>query len=293
VNHDTMKMTEKVGETTRQMHSDGKNPDAKATDVEDLKRERYELLHLLEDWLETPMLLLAFVWLALLVVDLVQGESFLFGILGTIIWVIFILDFAGKLMLAPDKAVYLKGNWLTAISLMIPALRIFRVFRAFRLLRAARAGRGLRLIRVVGSMNRGMKALGASLSRRGFGYVIALTMLVIFAGAAGMYAFENEAPDGLNSYGEALWWTAMIMTTMGSQYWPLTAEGRVLCIFLALYAFGIFGYVTAALATFFVGRDAEHDEGELAGTKQLAALRDEMTALREEIRTLSHGPPGV
>ena len=28
----------------------------------------------------------------------------------------------------------------------------------------------------------------------GFGYVVALTVLVTLAGAAGMYAFENEAP---------------------------------------------------------------------------------------------------
>ena len=81
-----------------------------------------------------------------------------------------------------------------------------------------------------------MKALGGSLSRRGFGYVITLTVLVTFAGAAGMYAFENEVAGGPKSYVESLWWTAMIMTTMGSQYWPETAEGRVLCVFLALYA---------------------------------------------------------
>lgn len=263
------------------------NPDAKATDAEVLKRERHELLQRLEGWLETPMLVLSFAWLGLLVVELIRGESLLLYFLGTIIWVVFILDFAVKLVLAPAKVVYLKGNWLTAISLLIPALRIFRVFRAFRLLRLASTGRGLRLVRVVSSLNRGMKALGASLSRRGFGYVIALTVLVTFAGAAGMYAFENEAPGGPNSYGESLWWTAMIMTTLGSQYWPQTAEGRVLCVFLALYAFGVFGYVTAALATFFVGRDADSIDAELAGAKQLAALRDEVIALRDEIRALS------
>ncbi|MGM0656730.1 MAG: ion transporter [Thermodesulfobacteriota bacterium] len=269
------------------------NPDAKATDAEVLKRERYELLQLLEGWLETPMLVLAFVWLVLLIVELIWGESPLFYFFGTIIWVIFILDFAVKLVLAPDKVVYLKGNWLTAISLLIPALRIFRVFRAFRLLRLASTGRGLRLVRVISSLNRGMKALSASLSRRGFGYVIALTVLVTFAGAAGMYAFENEAPGGLNSYGESLWWTAMIMTTLGSQYWPQTVEGRVLCVFLALYAFGVFGYLTAALATFFVGRDADSTDAELAGAKQLAALQDEVIALRDEIRALSRQPPGL
>ncbi|NEZ02561.1 ion transporter [Wenzhouxiangella sp. XN201] len=265
--------------------------DEKGADAEVLKRERYELLHRLEEWMETPMVILAFAWLVLLVMELIQGESQLFFSLGMIIWVVFIIDFAVKLVLAPDKAVYFKRNWLTVISLLIPALRVFRIFRAFRLLRLARAGRGLRLVRVVSSLNRGMKALAASLNRRGFGYVITLTVLVTFAGAAGMYTFENEAPGGPKSYGESLWWTAMIMTTMGSQYWPQTGEGRVLCVFLALYAFGIFGYVTAALATFFVGRDADSSDAEVAGAKGLAAVRDEVSALRDEIRALSRQPP--
>lgn len=251
---------------------------------EALKKERYELLQRLKDSLEMPMLGLAFVWLALLVVELIWGESLLFEIIGTIIWVIFILDFAVEFILAPHKVTYLKHNWLTAISLLIPALRLFRVFRVFRLLRLARVGRSLRLLRVVSSLNRGMRALGASLSRRGFGYVIALTVLVTFTGAAGMYAFENGAPGGIENYGEALWWTAMILTTMGSQYWPQTVEGRVLCVFLALYAFAVFGYVTATLATFFIGRDAENDEAEFVGAKQLTALKEEVMALRDEIR---------
>lgn len=272
---------------------DSEKREAKSPDEESLERERDELLHRLEDWLETPMLVLAFAWLALLVVELIRGESPLFDVLGTIIWVVFILDFVVKLVLAPHKATYLKTSWLTAISLLIPALRIVRAFRVFRVLRLARAGRGLQLVRVVSSLNRGMKALGASLSRRGFGYVLVLTVLVTFAGAAGMYAFEKEAPGGPNSYGEALWWTAMVMTTMGSQYWPQTVEGRILCVCLALYAFGVFGYMTAALATFFVGRDAENDDAGLAGGKQLALLRDEVSALREDIRALSGQPPGV
>jgi voltage-gated potassium channel len=271
--------------------STSEKQDAKAPGKEALERERYELLQRLEDWLETPMLILAFVWLALLVVELIGGESLAFEIIGTIIWVVFILNFAVEFVLAPRKVAYLKSNWLPAISLLIPALRLFRVFRVFRLLRLARVGRGLRLFRVVSSLNRGMRALGASLRRRGFGYVFALTVLVAFAGAAGMYAFENGAPGGLNSYGEALWWTAMVMTTMGSQYWPQTFEGRVLCVFLALYAFAVFGYVTATLATFFVGRDAENNEAELAGAKELAALREELIALRDDIRALSRRSP--
>jgi voltage-gated potassium channel len=237
------------------------------------------------------MLILAFVWLALLVLELTRGISSAFAIIGIIIWSIFILDFTLEFTLAPRKLDYLKRNWLLAISLIIPALRIFRILRIFHMLRLARVGRGLRLVRVVSSMNRSMRALGASLRRRGFGYVLALTVLVVLAGAAGMYAFENEIPGGLQSYGEALWWTTMVMTTMGSQYWPQTVEGRLLCLFLSLYAIGVFGYVTATLATYFVGRDAENSEGELAGAKELSELRKELIALRDEIRALAGRDP--
>lgn len=261
---------------------------------EAMERERYKLLQRLEDFLETPMLILAFVWLGLLVLELIWGESVGFQIIGMIIWGIFIIDFAVKLFLAPHKVIYLKRNWLTAISLMVPALRIFRIFRVFRVLQIARMGRSLRLLRVISSLNRGMGALNNSLQRRGFGYVLTLTVLVTFAGAAGMYAFEHEISseisDGLNTYGEALWWTAMIMTTMGSNYWPESFEGRVLCIFLALYSFTVFGYFTATLATFFVGRDAENIEGELAGSKEIKALKDEVMALREDLRRFSQEP---
>jgi voltage-gated potassium channel len=60
----------------------------------------------------------------------------------------------------------------------------------------------------------------------------------------------------------------------------------VLAFLLSLYAFAVFGYVTAALATFFIGRDAEHAAGEVAGSQALEALRTEVAALRTEIRGL-------
>lgn len=80
----------------------------------------------------------------------------------------------------------------------------------------------------------------------------------------------------------------MLMTTMGSEYWPKTPEGRVLCFFLALYAFAVFGYVTATLATFFIDRDADDDEAELAGAKSIQLLQSEIAALRAEIQQLLH-----
>jgi voltage-gated potassium channel len=259
-----------------------------------LDAERRELLARLEGLLETPMLVLGFVWLALLILELTRGLPPPLEAAGTAIWAVFIVDFALKFALAPDKTDYLKANWLTALALAVPALRVFRVFRVVRVLRAARAARGLRLFRVVSSLNRGMRALGAAMRRRGFGYVVALTVIVALSGAAGMYAFERESPGGRGfaSYGEALWWTAMVMTTMGSDYFPRTTEGRVLCFALAVYAFAVFGYVTATLATFFVGRDAENAEAEVAGAAQVESLRAEVAALREELRAFARREVG-
>ena len=47
-----------------------------------------------------------------------------------------------------------------------------------------------------------------------------------------------------------------MITTMGTDYWPRTNEGRLLCFMRALYAFAIFGYITATIASIFIGQDA-------------------------------------
>lgn len=242
---------------------------------EEIVNERREILSRLEDWLEMPMLLLSVVWLGLFIVEMIWGISPFLDAASNVIWAIFWIDFAIKFTLSPDKWEYLKSNWLTVLALALPAMRVFRAFRAFRLLRAARAARGLRLVRLLTSLNRGMKALGASFGRRGFGYVLALTTFVLFAGAAGMYSFENEIEGGMRSYSDALWWTAMLLTTMGSDYFPQTAEGRMLCLILAVYGFAVFGYVTATLATFFLARDAEETT-----EPTLRELKDEIAQLR-------------
>jgi voltage-gated potassium channel len=102
-----------------------------------------------------------------------------------------------------------------------------------------------------------------------------------------MYAFEHKFPDSaITDYGTALWWTAMVMTTIGSDYFPKTAEGRVLCFLLALYAVAVCGYVTAMLATFFVSQDTENNASKLAASKSIQTLQAEITALKTEIKAL-------
>ncbi|HEY0736186.1 MAG TPA: ion transporter, partial [Herpetosiphonaceae bacterium] len=279
-----------------------------------VQHERWSLLEQINSLTDKPMIALSFVWLGLLILDFTQGLSPLLQTVSNGIWAVFVLDFAIEITIAPHKLRYLKRNWLTVISLLLPALRILRIVQVVRLLRVARAARSLRLLRVLTSLNRGLRAVGKSMGRRGISYVIALTTIVTFAGAAGMYAFESpasvceeqadsteqagafsacldqaiEAGSRLESYGEAVWWTAMTMTTMGSDYFPQTAEGRILGWLLALYAFAIFGYITATIASLFVGQDAVAAQGGATGDSMadVAALREEIAGLRAEVAGL-------
>ncbi|MBA9078388.1 ion transporter [Rufibacter quisquiliarum] len=251
-----------------------------------LNRERRQLLRRIQHAMEGPMIVLGFVWLVLLVVEFIRGLGPVLELVNYCIWGVFILDFLLRFVLAPEKLPFLKTNWLTLISLAVPALRVFRLARFVRVFRTVRAVRGIRLVRVLSSLNRGMKSLRATMGRRGFGYMLALTLAVLLAGAAGMYVFEREAENGLNAFGEALWWTAMILISLGSEYWPQTPEGRALCFLLALYGFAVFGYFTALLASFFLDRDAANQDTEIAGAAQINQLHQEVRALRAELQAV-------
>jgi len=246
-------------------------------------RQRWKTLRQLDDWLDTPMMVLSALWVMIVLAELTTGGNALLTTIGTIIWVVFIAEFALRFTLAPKKLPFLKSNWLTAIALLAPALRLFAIFR---FLRAASALRGFRLVRIVGTANRSMNALRRTLERRKFGYVVGLTLLVVFLGAAGMLSFEpaKEVRGGFTSYGDALWWTAMLLTSIGSQYWPVTTEGRVLTVLLSLYGFATFGYITATFASYFVGRDAEKSDGPVAGAAEVRQLTNEVRALRAELQ---------
>ncbi len=249
---------------------------------EQLIDQRKKLLTSIEKLLEGPMIFLGFVWLILLMIELIWGLNKPMEYASLTIWVIFIVDFLIKFILAPGKVSFLKKNWLTAISLLIPALRVFRIFRFVRLLRGLR---GIRLVRIVSSLNRSMKSLRATMKRRAFGYVLMFTLIVTFAGAAGMYALENPNP-GFNSYGMALWWTAMRVITAGNEFNPSTPEGRGLAFLIAIFGYTIFGYVTATFATFFIGRDAEEKDAPVAGAKDIEELKREIITLTKSIDEL-------
>ncbi len=248
------------------------------------RMRRWRALLRLEKWLEPAMVGLGLTWLVLLIIEFIWGLAPWLAHLSTVIWIVFLIDFTIRFALAPKKRIFLARNWMTIISLALPAFRVLRFARALRL---ARATRGLKLVRLLTSANRGIRSLGAALGARGAGYVAALTAVVILAGAAGMLVFEGTAsPRAFTGYTEALWWTAMLVTTIGPEFWPKTAEGRVLMLLLSIYAVGVFGYLAAALASVLIGGAAARQKpGQQDET--IAALGIEVRKLRAEIAALS------
>lgn len=239
-------------------------------------RERLRVLTEMEEWLERPMQWLGLLWLVIVVIDLIGPSNPIFQYVAIALWILFLMDFVVRFALAPHKLHYLQHNLLTALSLIVPALRVVRLTTIMPALRAAR---GLKLARMVGSVNRTMASLKVLTKRGGFQYVLLLTLGIVVMGAAGIYTFEKDIAGGggITDFGTALWWASMMMTTMGSDYWPRSPEGRILAFLLALYAFAVFGYVTATIARFLIGQDT-------AGEK--ATSHDRLLRIEREVEHL-------
>jgi voltage-gated potassium channel len=246
------------------------------------RKERFRLLRKIDSISRIPLIILGFVWIILVVLEIVQKDNALLRQLSVVIWVIFIIDFLIKFIIAPSKLSYLKKNTLIIVSLIVPA---FRIFALFRILSVLKLTRGLILIRLITSVNHGMSALNRTLKKRAWGFVLALTFIIWMIGSVGMYVFERNVNEGLNEFTKVIWWTAMLLITMGTGHWPVTPEGKFLCILLSLYGFSIFGYATATFATFFIDEDEVNQMAvSKANAKQLEELKNDIQELKELIK---------
>lgn len=223
--------------------------------------EQSELLTSLEGVLELPMLVLSVVFLILFVVDVAAPISpevrRTISLIQWAIWVAFVIEYAIKLALAPNKPVYLKSNWLATTAIVLP---MFRVLRAAS---AAKAARSLGALRVVTLGNRTIVQLGVLFRRRRLHYLIAVASAVMLLGGVGMYYIERTVRhSNILTVGDGLWWAAGATTTVGTELYPVTAEGRVLALIVMAFGVGVFGYIAASLASLFVHIDRSDEQEE-------------------------------
>jgi voltage-gated potassium channel len=265
--------------TASEQNQSGARP-SDQTDVRS-EAEPQELRERLASWLHGPLTFLGLVNLALVIVDLTAlggrwSEPLSF--LAVAVWIVFGAAFFTQLLLAPSKPRYLRDNWLTAVAVLLPALRVLRVVRVLQSLRVLR---GLSLLRIATALNRATRGLEQVLGKGGFGYVLAIGAVVTITGSAGVYYFERNQPGAsIQNLGDALWWGLSILTTVNSQFEATTPEGRTISFVLRLFGLAVSGYVTAIIAAHLLG--ARFDRGPEA-ERELSALRAENEALRRAL----------
>jgi voltage-gated potassium channel len=234
------------------------------------------------------MILLASVMLVLFSVHLALPLS-PFGerrikLVEWLIWQVFLLEFAVNFLLAHEKRAFLRQNWLMGLALLLPVLRVLHVLTALPALT------GTPTLHALAVTDRGLRKLAVLLARQRLLYLLALVITGVFSSAAGEYLVEANVPGAtIRSYGDALWWAAGTVTSVGTELYPVTAEGRIIAVATMFLGVSIFGYVAASIAALFVGVDASKEKARDAGKEsdpEIAALREEMRRLQEQMDAL-------
>ena len=187
------------------------------------------------------------------------------GVLDNIIWVVFIIDFLVRIWLADNHLRYFLSHPIDIVVILLP---MFRPLRALRVLASARIlverGQFFEFSRVAGAI-----AVGAVFT----GLIGALVVLDL----------ERYAPDSLiTNFGEALWWAAVTMTTVGyGDTYPITPAGQLAAVGMMIVGISLLGTVTGAFATWVSHRiSAQQQENADEVTDELQGLRAEVAALR-------------
>lgn len=163
------------------------------------------------------------------------------------IWAVFVAHLLWRLALTTDRAAYLRAHWLDAAIVVAPILQIPFGAATGRIWWA--------MIAAV----RGLIGVRGAFKSQGLIYILAVLAVLVGSAADLVYQAEKASPDAtITSYGDALWWTFVTMSSTGyGDKYPVTAAGRTIGIGLMVMGIAVFGLVTAKLAQFFV----ESEEG--------------------------------
>jgi voltage-gated potassium channel len=233
---------------------------------DDLRR-RYEEL---SEW---PLVALAVLFVAayawgVLRPDLPPWLLTSLRLVTVVAWPVFLADYVLRLVLAEHRWQFVRRNWVDGVAVLLPLLRPLRI---------------INLVRVARVLDR---RLTSSLHGRVAAYVTLTASLVVFMASLAVYDAERGAPDAsITHYGDAVWWALTTITTVGyGDEYPVTGQGRLVAVLLMVGGIALLGVVTAAVASWFVGRVTEAAQAQ--DDADDAALRAEVRSLAEEVRAL-------
>ena len=192
-----------------------------------------------------------------------------------VVWVAFAADYAVRLRLAPDRRAFVRGHLLDLAIIVLPVLRPLRLLRLVFLLEV--------LHRSTAGGLRGRIAV----------YVVGATSLVVLVAALAALDAERDADGALiTTFGEALWWSFVTVTTVGyGDFYPVTAAGRLISLGLMVAGIALLGIVTASLASWLIEKVSDETSEDQAETQaEIAALAAEVRRLNELLGARAEGP---
>jgi voltage-gated potassium channel len=220
---------------------------------------RAEALARFERQTAWPMLVLSIVVLPLLIIpltfELSPAVETTFFALDWFIWAAFAAEFGIRLYLTGNKLRFLRSNVFDLVIVIVPFVRPLRVVRSARALRALRAARAGAFL------FRGARAAHFVLTEHNLHYVLLVTLGLIVGSALIVESVESTAPEGnITSLADALWWAVSTVLTVGyGDRFPVTAVGRWIAVVLMAVGVGVFGLLSASMASFFI-RSRSHTE---------------------------------
>jgi voltage-gated potassium channel len=195
---------------------------------------------------EIPLLLLALAFLiayAWPVLDprIDQSLQATLAVASLTVWAAFAADFVARLTLAEDRWLYARRHWYDVALIVLPMLRPLRL---------------LRLLALVRILNR---TATNSLVGRVSAYVGGAAVMAVALGSIAVLDAERDAPGAnITAYGDALWWAATTVTTVGyGDHYPVSTQGRLIAVMLMVVGIALVGAVTASVAAWMVARVEE------------------------------------
>lgn len=221
---------------------DLEDPDGAAAVEADVSRAE-ELARRLDKPMAALGVLFLFVVLGQTVADDARTLTVL-SIVGWVLWVAFVAEFALRAVVARNRRHFWRRNWWQIVFLALPFLRFVRVLM---FLRVARVGG------VLSAAVRGSRSGGRLLSGR-LAWLAMVTTVVVLASSQLLHVLGYYS-----SYGDALHDAAM--STVTGQ--PLAADGglvRIAEVALAIYSVAVFATLAGALGAYFLeARDGPAD----------------------------------
>ncbi|MEV4410946.1 potassium channel family protein [Catellatospora sp. NPDC049609] len=219
-------------------------------------------------------------------------------LIGVVSWLVFVVDFFAHERLLVNYLGTRLGKFDLAIVLLTAPWFLLAGAHGGSIVVILRLARLSRLLLAT----KGVRRLFARLGR-----VAVVAVAVLFVGAAMAYYAEHPTNPEFATFGDAIWWATVTLTTVGyGDIVPVTTAGRIDGTAIMFMGVALLGLLAGSLASFF-GLQPEESGAERepsnepvlaelahlrAEVRELAGLREQLTVLTRHLTAGDQPTPG-